>query len=148
MINSEHYNQQLKSLFRSNTINNIKLGISLALSQGYSWNYIAEKCLEEWLLFDRYKDKYYGCKDHNDRMISYKFTPNDYNENYPGVCWFEIIMNKYGYEHYRQLKINDEWVFLDEDMIKSDSLEELKQPAINRMEEFLKLIYENEYNNM
>jgi len=35
-----------------------------------------------------------------------------------------------------------------EKIIESKSLESIKQKAINKMEEFLKLIYNNEHSNM
>lgn len=142
------YNQQLKQLFRSNTIVNIKLGISLALSQGYSWNYIAEKCLEEWLLFSRYSEYDWGNSDKSHEII-YAFTPNEcIDRNRPGVCWYSIIMNKNMYESRAQRYIEDSFVRHFEITIKSESLELIKQPIINRMEEFLKLIYNNEHSNM
>ena len=45
---------KLKPLFQSNTIVNIQLGLMLALGQGCTWEYIAEKCLTGWLV-DQWK---------------------------------------------------------------------------------------------
>lgn len=145
-MNNE-YNQQLKQLFRSNTIVNIKLGISLALSQGYSWNYIAEKCLEEWLLFDRYKEYGWGCNDYCKEFI-YGFTPNECLPNKAGACWFSISIYPneiLKYQSRAQLYLDDGFIDYLEKKIKVNSPELLKAPAINKMEEFLKLIYNNEH---
>ena len=129
------YNQQLKQLFRSNTIVNIKLGISLALGQGYSWNYIAEKCLEEWLVFT--------CV--SDRTYMYCFSPSEYRHNRTqGKCCFCFDMKNEHFTNWVQWlhNINNNWIGKE---LTSTSLEEIKQPVINRMEEFLKLIYNNEH---
>lgn len=136
---NQEYNQQLKKLFRSNTIDNIKLALTLALSQGYTWNEIAIKCLEEWLLFKRYQNYW----NHESELnYHYCFVPNEFINNGPGNCIFMIHINNDEFRIKAQLYINEEFIEDLEKNLYSDDLTKLKENCIKRMERFIKLIYE------
>lgn len=136
---NQEYNQQLKDIFRANTKESIKLGVTLALSQGYSWNDIAIKCLEEWLLFKRY-DKYWNLENLLD--YNYAFVPNQYHDENPGMCIFMIHLNNETFRIKCQLFINGEFIEHLEGSMYSDNLTKLKEPCIEKMKLFIQSIYE------
>lgn len=126
----------LKELFRSNTLTNIKLGIELALAQGLSWEYLAEKCLfDEWFVFEKLP---YDAK---------QFYPNEYNEYVGAISIFiEMSTVKFQFDRLHGLmsSINCEWVNEIEEILLLSN----KPEIIKRMTIFLKLIQDNEYNDM